>query len=689
MHATIVPIAAAARRRGVTFRCLVRVTRRSCSGRVASSLSGLGASATHVFSSGKATLYADSNYRNAFFIPFDVRSFSTRKLDDEIDHDEDIFVDDEDAANADPVRLLEKQRLNDAVIRAELEKKTGRGWTDELDTEQMMNSNETFADLPDWSPRFVSRISNDRIQLYPDKIPTLDALAILPLHPPPPPNPGLGKRRAYALYRKRALYQNILERVREMVQEDRLASIRALESWEDKQDAVDDLFDEITKTLQRQETILGKHPLFEEWVEKALEEHLQQIQSDKEGSAEPTAAQSPRVPIFMDCFGPEDSADSVVPKILSPLKVWERGNMCGRMVEEWQLSAHKVSKRIMLRHCTQIIASKVLPNAETGKQQARILVTGRQGVGKSAALAAIVASARTSGAIVLYLPDGNRLRQNGYYVEPSLKRKGVFDLPILTQQVCQQLLGSHKDELAQFSADKAHLARYLTSEQLKVVLRDSADSVSLADILQAGAIRTALSAPCYAAAVDVLMNQEKTSFFIVLDEFNCYFGRGHYFHADYDEDVKKPIPYDNISLFQPALDAMAINAVDIGEYGDLDAEEKMKPPVCMKRGAVIVAISESHGIPRKVTDTLILNAKQQRQQQQQQTDTATAPIYVVDVPFLSSLEIEHMLSHYEAIGVGNLRMDRGETVMNEQEVAYLSMVSGGVPQKLLDACIHL
>jgi hypothetical protein len=32
-------------------------------------------------------------------------------------------------------------------------------------------------------------------------------------------------------------------------------------------------------------------------------------------------------------------------------------------------------------------------------------------------------------------------------------------------------------------------------------------------------------------------------------------------------------------------------------------------------------------------------------------------------------------------------MDQGETVMNEQEVTYLRIVSGGVAQKLMDACI--
>jgi Mitochondrial ribosomal death-associated protein 3 len=57
---------------------------------------------------------------------------------------------------------------------------------------------------------------------------------------------------------------------------------------------------------------------------------------------------------------------------------------------------------------------KILPHA-------RVLVTGRQGTGKAAALAAIVATARTSGSMVLYLPEGDNMSQNGYYIVPNIR----------------------------------------------------------------------------------------------------------------------------------------------------------------------------------------------------------------------------------------------------------------------------
>ena len=58
----------------------------------------------------------------------------------------------------------------------------------------------------------------------------------------------------------------------------------------------------------------------------------------------------------------------------------------------------------------------------------RVYVRGARGTEKSAALATIVASARLSGHILLYLPDGDRLRKNGLYIVPNERREGVYDL---------------------------------------------------------------------------------------------------------------------------------------------------------------------------------------------------------------------------------------------------------------------
>jgi small subunit ribosomal protein S29 len=66
---------------------------------------------------------------------------------------------------------------------------------------------------------------------------------------------------------------------------------------------------------------------------------------------------------------------------------------------------------------------------------------------------------------------------------------------------------------------------------------------------------------------------------------------------------------------------------------------------------------------------------------------STNGVDVVDVPTYSPLEVDHILSNFEVTGIGRLRFDRGETVMDNQEVAFLRILSCGVGQKLLDACI--
>ena len=100
-----------------------------------------------------------------------------------------------------------------------------------------------------------------------------------------------------------------------------------------------------------------------------------------------------------------------------------------------------------------------------------------------------------------------------------------------------------------------------------------------------------------------------------------------------------------------------------------------KESVPMKVGGIIAGITESHAVTKKCTKDLI-------------DAIAASGATCVDVPQYSALEVEHILANFEIIGIGRLRFDRGETVMNNQEVAYLRMVSGAVGQPLLDACVH-
>jgi small subunit ribosomal protein S29 len=287
-------------------------------------------------------------------------------------------------------------------------------------------------------------------------------------------------------------------------------------------------------------------------------------------------------------------------------------------------------------------------------------------------MASIVASARRSGHIVLYLPDGDRLRKNGYFVTPNALREGMFDLQNLSQDVCAQLLASHEDDLKGMEADKETMERYFKDTQLKRITDYSGDSMSLVDLLKYAQERKIHAPVCYSVVVDRLMNQEEKPFLMVMDEFNCFYDDGHYFHMTHDEDVRDPIPYEKINLFEHALGAMALSTDD----------DDVQSPKLIKRGGIIVGVSESHAVPRKITDGLTAAAERQSMKEGQPSN-----MHVVEVPRFSEVEVDHILANFEATGVGKLRLDRGDTIMDEQEVAYLKMVSGCIGQQLLDASV--
>jgi hypothetical protein len=478
------------------------------------------------------------------------------------------------------------------------------------------------------------------------------------LPPPTGPHPGLGQTKAYAKYRRQAQYKHIAEQMRKVAKE-RVEAIMKLSDWDQKQDAVDELFESVHNELKAKEDILGMHPDFGTWVERGLEEYLRQVNC---GDSSSTEAEEDAVPVFMDCYNAEEGESVVVPKILDPLRPHKLDGP-GRMVEEWEMAAHKKTKRILIRDCTRSIARMLEEN-----DAVRVLVHGRRGVGKSAVLASIVASARKSGHIVLYLPDGDRLRKNGFFVTPNAQREGIFDLQNLSLEACEQLLTNHSNDLIGMDADKGTMEKYFKDSQLTRIPDYSGDSMSLLHLLSYGKERKIHAPMCYSVVVDRLMNQEEKPFLIVMDEFNCYYDHGHYFHMAYDEDVQDAIPYDKINLFEHAMNAMSLSV-------DEDADVESSPRL-MKRGAVIVGTTESHAVRRKVTDALVVSAQRQGDR-----------MHVVDVPQFSDIEVDHILANFECIGLGKLRLDRGDTVLDEQEVAYMKMVSGRIGQNLVDISV--
>ena len=217
----------------------------------------------------------------------------------------------------------------------------------------------------------------------------------MPLPPPACPHPGMGEAKAYAKFRRRRQAQYVAEKVQEMAKP-RVEKILALPTWDEKQDAVDELFETVEAELKEEEEILGKHPQFGKWVELGLHRYLRSVsaaESEKvpeskesgdnaettEDDISETDSNNPddesAHPIFMDCFSPNEP-DEIVPSILSPLKA-HKSDGTGRMVEEWELSAHKKTKRILMRQATREIA-RILEEHDSS----RIFVHGRKGVGK-------------------------------------------------------------------------------------------------------------------------------------------------------------------------------------------------------------------------------------------------------------------------------------------------------------------
>jgi hypothetical protein len=315
---------------------------------------------------------------------------------------------------------------------------------------------------------------------------------------------------------------------------------------------------------------------------------------------------------------------------------------------------------------------------------------------KTAALAGIVASARTSGHIVVYHPDGDRLRKHGYYIDPCNHRPGLYNLPEIAKQFCDELLTSHGEDISSlpFSASRDDMKEYLTDDQIRRVFKRAyADDESVSEeetammkelsldkILTVGIGSTSLSSGCYCTVINRLMNQTEKPFTVVMDEFNCYYDHGHYFHMDYDEHVRKGVPPNRISIFKPFMDALGLYPDEAGTDMTNDLADDSKKAL-MKWGSIVVGTSESRAVKRSFTQAL---EKCAHDAQSEHDDDG---LHVVEVRRFSDVEVQHQLYNYEITGVGKLRFDRGETTLNSEEVEYLRLVSGGSGQQLMDACM--
>lgn len=91
------------------------------------------------------------------FSSSDMEFYSANDFDDEDEEDE-------------ATRVNEEYRRKQEEIQRELDTRTGRPWKDPWEiTEDQWMSTTTFDDLPDFSPEYVSRISQERIKVHPGR----------------------------------------------------------------------------------------------------------------------------------------------------------------------------------------------------------------------------------------------------------------------------------------------------------------------------------------------------------------------------------------------------------------------------------------------------------------------------------------------------------------------------------------
>ena len=407
--------------------------------------------------------------------------------------------DDDDEELDEQAKADEAYRKKQEAINAELDKRTGRLWTDDwIITDEEWMTDELYDDIEEWKVNvYTTRKALESVRVYDDGVPTLQSLSELIVPPTLPSHPGHGTPIKYATYRKRQMKKKLQTSIQLAIHDD-ILKILNMESWDEKQVAVDALYENIVERMRQREDVLCKLPDFDTMVTEGLEKVLTLVQSNlmrdgrrkqrsviDDDDASAIAADNDEIlsslgndddageeeggndgsskkkkmmkmevqdegkgetnnveeiidvmgvnkesptPIFMDILAaanslkqqqstatsttssandddsnvkPTTPSSSIskfftesnndgVPNLLHPLTV-HRNDGVGRMVEEWQLAAHKETKRIMIRDPMVNIASKIVNSVhccddenvdEERKGAVRIFVSGKRGVGK-------------------------------------------------------------------------------------------------------------------------------------------------------------------------------------------------------------------------------------------------------------------------------------------------------------------
>lgn len=177
------------------------------------------------------------------------------------------------------------------AIQEELDKRTGRLWTDEwIITDEEWMTDELYDDIEEWTVnKFVTRKALESVIVYTppssnttnntsvNGVPNLLDLSKLSVPKSLPSHPGHGTPVKYANYRKKQITKKLHTSIQLAIHDD-LLKILSMDSYDEKQVAVDALYESIVDTMTKRERVLSKLPNFHILVEEGLEKVLVMVQ---------------------------------------------------------------------------------------------------------------------------------------------------------------------------------------------------------------------------------------------------------------------------------------------------------------------------------------------------------------------------------------------------------------------------
>lgn len=182
---------------------------------------------------------------------------------------------------------------------------------------------------------------------------------------------------------------------------------------------------------------------------------------------------------------------------------------------------------------------KALNTAKSGSSKdARYLLTGTVGAGKSMLLVQAAAYALEAGWIVLYVPQASKWLDSSTQYAYNADTK-LFHQTELSSQLLTKLLG----------VNKALLAKVELPEAVKIGSDEFAAGSKLADLVALGAKEERLAVEVLNATVDILSKQRTVPVLLAVDEAQTLFRTSEYRAPDYT----RLEPY-HLSVSQLVLD---------------------------------------------------------------------------------------------------------------------------------------